>query len=461
MTTEQTATPQSERVRVHQRTDGDCMRACIATVLGLGYDDTDGIPEPAPGVSGIFERCQQWARDRGLVMSLHERCELPLDREFWIAAIRVPVSGAIRPHNVGVHGELQRFNYHTLVMSYGEVWHDPVAAGDPEHRRLVGEADPRFGVTFEPLEAARELDRAAGNLTGKTLPVGGTWAGAGDADDFAVEAGDHYAYRTAVSDADGLHSGRFVTATPSLTGTTVEAKLRVSGGVLQVPTDLAMGLVARYTDQSNYLAAYMIRNDPNTTFAYMVVVKRVAASNTNLLFAVARPWRIQTDYRVRLQVATTGRWAVWLLEGAEEGSAPFAQGQDAALATGGALASGKVGIVDWRFTGGAVTRRYDDFAVWVPTEDSVIFANQSAEFRSYGDDPILREDSTGTYWGRPAESRGGRLWLPPAGDKGRTTRVVVLARRGDIETQPSDGVTDAISVQVSYRPRYLVIPRQP
>lgn len=68
------------------------------------------------------------------------------------------------------------------------------------------------------------------------------------------------------------------------------------------------------------------------------------------------------------------------------GSTPVRAGQDAALATGGALASGKVGLVDWRFTSGAVTRRYDDFAAWVPDVDVACHANQSIEFRSHGDD---------------------------------------------------------------------------
>ena len=36
-----------------------------------------------------------------------------------------------------------------------------------------------------------------------------------------------------------------------------------------------------------------------------------------------------------------------------------------------------------------------------------------------------------------------------------------MARRNDIETQASEGITDSTSVTVKYRLRFLVIPRQP
>lgn len=84
-----------------------------------------------------------------------------------------------------------------------------------------------------------------------------------------------------------------------------------------------------------------------------------------------------------------------------------------------------------------------------------------SEFRSYGDDPALREDATGTYWGRPGEVRGGRLWLPPAGEEGRVTRLAVMARRNDPEMMGNDTVGDALSITAHVRPRWINIPRQP
>lgn len=40
--------------------------------------------------------------------------------------------------------------------------------------------------------------------------------------------------------------------------------------------------------------------------------------------------------------------------------------------------------------------------------------------------------------------------LPASGDQNRTTRIAVMARRSDIDTMPTEHVTDSTLVTVSY-----------
>lgn len=72
--------------------------------------------------------------------------------------------------------------------------------------------------------ARDEFDQASGNLTGKTAPVGGTWAGAGDASpDWAVDtlSGKTQARRFVTSDS--ANTGRWVTLDVNQAGVFVQA----------------------------------------------------------------------------------------------------------------------------------------------------------------------------------------------------------------------------------------------
>jgi len=147
---------------------------------------------------------------------------------------------------------------------------------------------------------------------------------------------------------------------------------------------------------------------------------------------------------------------VWFFpQGAAPGF-PWAQGQEAELATGGALATGKVCISDGRGgADGATTRKYDNFMIAVPTTDAAVYASQSLEIRH---DRVIREDSTGTLWVPVSKYVGDYCRVPVAGKEARTLRGIVKLCRNDPFTMADTAIDDA-SWRLSYRPRYLQVPR--
>jgi len=131
--------------------------------------------------------------------------------------------------------------------------------------------------------------------------------------------------------------------------------------------------------------------------------------------------------------------------------------QSTAVATGGALATGKPGFYDRNSSPTAAIRSYDFFSIATPAAESIVInSTRSLEVRS---DTTIRADSSNTYWGPVPSYRGSRFYVPPAGDENRTSRVLVKAHRQDIEAVDATDVTDNLTVAVAVTPRYLVIPR--
>jgi hypothetical protein len=130
-------------------------------------------------------------------------------------------------------------------------------------------------------------------------------------------------------------------------------------------------------------------------------------------------------------------------------------GSHADLASGGALATGDVYLYDEQATANACTRNYDNFQAWAPAIPTVIYSGRTAEIRSDG---AIRQDSTGTYYGNVPSYRGSRFLVPPAGDENRTSRILVMARRNDIEAADAENVTDNLTIQTVVTPCGVVVP---
>jgi hypothetical protein len=298
------------------------------------------------------------------------------------------------------------------------------------------------------------FDQSAGALTGKTLPTGGTWTAAGDTDDFTVNATDHIASRTALSDA-ARETGRYVWAgTPTLTLTVASVDFRVSTTTGGGATNDAVGLVARLTDVNNWWQ--ILVGGGSAAGTELQVWRRVAGTLTPSVptpVATVGKITVNTWYTLTLRITAQGVWSVWLnLQGATVLGSPVVEGIDTTLATGGSLASGKVGIYDFNVNASpAYTRDFDNFSVWVPPDDAAIFKSQSLELRH---DRVRREDSGGTLWVEPSSYEGRYLTVPPAGAEARTARVIVKASRG-IPGELPDGGTDDISARLFVTPRYL------
>jgi hypothetical protein len=299
------------------------------------------------------------------------------------------------------------------------------------------------------ISARDEFDQTAGALTGKALPIGtGSWSGAGDADDFALETSLHVIRRTSALDADDV-TGRYARAGTGTLGNVV-AQIDVS---LDAVTSVLGGVFARYADVNNWVMATLTGSA--TGGLDVLVRKRVAGTTSPLarvnVSAVTNAFLIGAWLTVTL-VVVGGSWRVWAFPRGSAPGSPRLAGSDADLAA--SLTSGGYGVYDAN-TAGAATRDYDNFlAVPASAIDAALFANQSLEIRH---DRAIREDSTGTIWQPISDYEGDYLLIPPAGIEDRTTEVLVKASRNDPEWGPDSAIDDLRGALV-VTPRYYKVP---
>lgn len=300
-----------------------------------------------------------------------------------------------------------------------------------------------------------DFNQSAGALSGKTLAVGGTWAGAGDADDFAVEATGHTAQRTATGDTSTTNGRYAIAGTGTAAAVVVQTDLKTSV-ITDVTGTAWQGVIARYVDTSNWLAAFFKWGGaPFATSRSVQLAKRVGGTLTVLRSVQFTSFEADTFHTLRVMADTAGRATVYAAPVGSPVGNPLIRETDSDLATGGALAGGKVGLYDVDTGAGAATRNYTSVQAWVPTSDAVVFANQSAELRWDG---MFREDSAGAAWGPVSNVEGDLLRLPPSGLEGRTVQVMVKGSRGDFDQLPDSATGDDISVQAFYRPSWLFVP---
>jgi hypothetical protein len=332
-------------------------------------------------------------------------------------------------------------------VSIDKLWLQPLDEGAGVVRYVL-DSDPGLASYV----ARDEFNQTAGALSGKTLPVGGAWAGAGDTDDFAVSGTGDVA-RSAVSDTS-VTAGRFALAgTTSFTDVIVQVDIKANFGA----NNLADGVLARYVDANNWLfAGVQIVGNPSLVQFSTVVWKCVGGVSTQieLIDPHGAPYVVDTYKTVRLKVGADGTYFLWVYAA---GTIPtlVAAGSDSALATGGALASGKVGIYDTNNTVATPTRTFDNFAAWVPAADAVLFADQSAELRHDG---ITRASADGAAHGPMSSVVGDLPRLPPSGAENRPVEILLVPSRGDFDQLPDSGGTDALAVTVNARPTWLFRP---
>lgn len=321
--------------------------------------------------------------------------------------------------------------------------------------------DEGFGIAqsspsatgLSPFAARDGFDQTSGTLVGKVLPVGGTWAGAGDSDGFGINTTNATAQRTATVDSTGFANGRFAIA-GTATFEEVSAQADFNFTTPTTADAFNTGVIARYTDTSNFALAAISKSAASSTwrlnfFAYVAGVGVAWTSTASPYFGVAYDHRIQVvidvrgNYRVLWGLPTLG------VETSEKlsGFSPY-------LATGETLASGKVGFFDQVTGSTPATRQVDNFLVTAPEPDAAVFASRSVELSTWG---IVREDSAGEAYGPVSRVFGDLPRLPAAGIDGRTTEVMVKLSRGDLGDSPDSGIDD-ISAQAFYRPSWLYVP---
>lgn len=283
-----------------------------------------------------------------------------------------------------------------------------------------------------------EFDQTAGDLNGKVAPLGGTWS-ANTAFDVVTSGGGH----VEITGNTGVNLATLGTATYTDLLHEVDWKLQTGGSLLRVA-----GIAARIVDANNYLFAGFLES------ASILVVEVTIAGNATFLKSIPMSITYDQWYRISLQVDANGHCAVWSRPQGFSPGSPVLTFWSSELATGGALASGKAGIID---TGGtsSLLRYYDNFVAASIVRDAAVFASQSAEVRW---DRFHREDSGGTFWQKPTSAyEGDYLLIPPAGRENRSTEFIVKMSRNQQGEMPDPNIDD-LSVRLQYTPRYLVLP---
>jgi hypothetical protein len=298
--------------------------------------------------------------------------------------------------------------------------------------------------------ARSEFDTEAGAITGDSAAVGGVWVGAGDADDFSVAAG--VATRTAVSDT--VDVGRFaISGAAAMTTLAVQVDVKSGQWGTSAPTE-RLGVVARYTNTSNWVRASI------TPTGVLQIRKRVAGVSTSIVGSAGNDVAVVSGEYITLRfvIAATGAYWLWAFpQGAFSPGLPQLVGWDADFATGGALASGSVGLLDELVAAGADTRSYDNFLAFAPAADAACFSGQSLEVRH---DRAERENAGGTTWNRVSSRRGRYLRFAPGAAEGRSNRFFLKGVRGP-EVQPNvwvDPTIDDIAVDLFATPMGVSVP---
>lgn len=291
---------------------------------------------------------------------------------------------------------------------------------------------------------------AGSALNTRTAPLGGAWATSGDTTDFVfadnflgTDTVESISRSTAVSETVGRWA---ILGSASYTDVQVDVRAAFSAAPA---VNVEQTAIARWTDASNHLR-FSVTYTPSGAF-WTARIEQVVAATVTLLASSSWTGPGATEYRLRLLAFSTGRVIGQVFT---DGGALSQQveASSTTLATGGTLATGKPGLRDRSTAATAVTRTFTEFAVSTPpTEPIVLYSGKSMQVRY---DDTIRQDSTGTYYGRPPAYRGSRFLVPVG-----TSRVLVKARRNDIEAAADDQVTDALQAQVGWTPRYLAVPR--
>jgi len=297
-----------------------------------------------------------------------------------------------------------------------------------------------------------------GNIEGQALNLGGSWSETGKtgANGFVFNSSERRMQRTTVSDADP-NSGCFALAGASSYSTMqIQATFKSS---LLLEGKIRLGVLARYVNVENWLiAALTYESADSGVFPFLRIFKRVAGTVSSIGASgriVAPSPALSSGVTVRLTAAADGTFQGWAFTpGSALGNSIY--GQDVDLATGGTLVSGRAGIYDAWTSATACTRSASSFVLNAGIEAGrVLYSGRKAELRADVDDPLQRQDASGTYYGPPPSYRGARLLIPTAGDSGRIGRLVVKTRPNDVDLEADSSVTNNQEVEVKVAERFL------
>jgi hypothetical protein len=303
------------------------------------------------------------------------------------------------------------------------------------------------------LLAYDEYIQSAGAATGKSPTVGSAYVAATNSDaapDFEVDAVNHRLFRSSVSDTGTIIPvyllGRAIGAGAA------KYKNHMIAHNLTIPWSEAVttGHIVRWVNAENFFVVYFTEFGGGGV-GWNLLVGKYKAKVRTILREVENFRGKAAELSGRLEtIVQDGAIAVYF-DGVEVTTV-----KDADLATGGTHQEGQAFLYDHNVAAAAATRIYDNFEiVEIPPAGRVCFASRQAELRSDSDDKLIRQDATGTYDGPPSTYRGGRFYIPPAGDAGLVSRLAVKMRRNDVDTEPDTNVTDQQTIEVKVTERFL------
>lgn len=254
--------------------------------------------------------------------------------------------------NVGfyVYPRVERYPLYGWSNSLGHasyVWPEALP-----HHPDQGGFDPTVDENFSGV---------AGNLNGRSIPGNaGSWATSGAATDFAAYVTGTEINRTAISDTS---IGRIALA-GSTTYTAVTLRAEIVFSSVAAATTCNAGLIARYVDANNHVRIVFQFDTATASTGTLRVIETVAGTPVTLVTSSPMSVAASTLYELVARVQEDG--AVHAQFGGLGDPIVFVDPTSANLAASGALASGRLGLVDLNSSAVARTRIYDNFKVWSP-----------------------------------------------------------------------------------------------
>lgn len=282
----------------------------------------------------------------------------------------------------------------------------------------------------------------SGLLNARTPAVGAAWATSGAATDWSVESAK--LLRNTKTDAEP----RFGVIGAAIGNSSVVATHYLGTG------EATMGTLLRWVNATNYAFLQMVKG----ATAMAVQLGVVVAGATTVLAETSFPLSVkQIEATVTLTATLDGALAASGSATIDGGIHSFAlAGSHSSVATAGALASGKAGILN---KNGATFNIHGIYSITAYTLAAIPYCVQPSRTMEVRSESAIASDSTGTYYGPVPLYRGSRFYVPQDGSANRTSRVIVKADRNDLQEADQETIADAFTAAVFATPRYHVVPR--
>jgi hypothetical protein len=204
-------------------------------------------------------------------------------------------------------------------------------------------------------------------------------------------------------------------------------------------------------DVNNWL---FVGRDNSLGFCFFRVIKCVAGVTTTLVSDFQNAGQLADNCTIIASVDVAGNVGAGLGPIGSTSIPMTAFANDPALATGGALDDGYVGVYDAYVEAKALIREYDNFACWVPVRDAAVYSLQKATLSTDG---MYRIDSSGSAYGPVSRVVGNLPRLPAGGLENRPTELFLKGSRGNLTGFP-DSAIDDIAAKVYTQRSWLMVP---